>query len=212
MKYKLCSLSILAIFTLINLKPYAQTVERGSVVIDAYYGLPNLYKSAFRLIYNISGAELNLKFGGLNPIGIRGEYLVTDRLGVCLDVGFNSSTIRYEEWGNRTNPETGFSEPFLFYYKLFTYKIGVLIGPQFHFIRNEHLDFYGTALIGYANRRFGFETNDLGFINESIKIPIPIGFKVGFGVRYFFTNNLGVNLGLGIGQGGIVNGGLSLKF
>jgi hypothetical protein len=31
-------------------------------------------------------------------------------------------------------------------------------------------------------------------------------------MRYFFTENIGANLGLGLGQGGLVNIGITAKF
>ena len=41
---------------------------------------------------------------------------------------------------------------------------------------------------------------------------IPISYKIGVGMRYFFTENIGANLALGLGQGGLVNVGVSAKF
>ena len=44
------------------------------------------------------------------------------------------------------------------------------------------------------------------------KTLIPISYKIGVGMRYFFTENIGANLALGLGQGGLVNVGVSAKF
>jgi hypothetical protein len=44
-----------------------------------------------------------------------------------------------------------------------------------------------------------------------VKGIIPVAMRVGVGMRYFFTKNIGANLGLGFGQGGIINAGLSFK-
>jgi opacity protein-like surface antigen len=41
---------------------------------------------------------------------------------------------------------------------------------------------------------------------------IPVASRIGVGLRYFFTDNLGANLGLGFGQGGLINVGISAKF
>jgi hypothetical protein len=52
----------------------------------------------------------------------------------------------------------------------------------------------------------------LCFSGGSISGLVPVGFKLGVIMRYFFTDNIGMNLGVGLGQGGLLNGGLSVKF
>jgi hypothetical protein len=93
--------------TSFNQKTYAQAVEEENIVIEGYYGFPNLYTSVFRTAYANSGTELDLKVGGSGPYGIRFEYLVTDKVGVGLDVGLTGSSISYNEMNSVYNPVTG---------------------------------------------------------------------------------------------------------
>lgn len=71
----------------------AQGVKKGNVLVDAYYGFPNLYTTVFKTAYANSGSEEGLKIGGVGPLGVRAEYMVADKIGVGLDIGYNNSKV-----------------------------------------------------------------------------------------------------------------------
>jgi outer membrane protein W len=190
----------------------AQAVEEGKIVVDVYYGFPNLYTAVFKTAYANSGSELDLKVGGIGPLGLRGEYLLTDKIGLGLDIGFNNSSVKYNEIGSVYNSTTGQYENTTYSYDFKTKKLGVLVCFNYHFLENDKVDLFGTVGLGYGNRSFSFTSTDPDYTPTSIKSLIPIASKVGLGLRYFFTDNIGANLQLGFGQGGIVNAGISAKF
>jgi hypothetical protein len=200
------------------LKPVASNaqLEKGSVIIDAYYGFPNLYTSVFKTFYANSGQEMDLRIGGFGPVGGRLEYLLSDKVGFGVDVGFNNSTVQYSEQGiNQVyDPNTGTTTdvPYFYDYNFSTKKIGVIATFNFHFVQTEELDAYATIGGGYGSRSFAFETNDPSFEEEDISGVIPFSGKIGVGMRYFFTDNIGANFAVGFGQGGLVNLGLSARF
>ncbi len=191
-------------------------LEQGNVLIDAYYGFPNLYTTVFKTAYVNSGEAVNLKIGGIGPVGGRIEYLLSDKIGLGVDVGFNNSTIQYSETGiNQVyDPNTGLTTdvPYNYDYDFSTKKIGVIATFNYHFVQNEELDAYVVVGGGYGNRSFSFKTNDPSFAEGDISGVIPISGKIGVGMRYFFTDNIGANFAVGLGQGGVVNVGLSAKF
>ena len=196
----------------LNQQSFAQAVEEGDKVVEGYYGFPNLYTAAFKATYASLGTELDLKAGGAGPFGFRFEYLVTDKIGLGLDVGFSNSYVNFNEIGTVTNPTTGVDENVTYNYDYSTHKIGALVCLNYHFIDNDNFDLYSTVGLGYSKRSFDFISNDPDFVPFSISSIIPVGFKAGLGMRYFFTDNLGANLQLGFGQGGILNAGVSFKF
>src|SRR3990167_4391743 len=149
----------------------AQAVEEGNILIDVYYGFPNLYATVFRNAYANSGTEENVDINGLGPLGLRGEYMVSE-------------------------------------------KIGAMVTFNYHFLEsNDNLDAYFMVGAGYSNRSFKFTSTDPDYIeDEASGSLIPVASRVGVGMRYFFTDNIGLNLAIGFGQGGIINGGLSFKF
>lgn len=190
----------------------AQAVEEGSIIVDVYYGFPNLYTTVFKAAYANSGDELNLKIRGLGPVGIRGEYLVTDKIGLGLDIGLNNTSLEFDEVSETFNSTTGNFENVNYTYEFKTRKIGAIVCLNYHFLNNDKFDMFGTFGLGYANRSFDFTSTDPNYVATSVKSLIPIGSKIGLGMRYFFTENIGANLQLGFGQGGILNAGISAKF
>ena len=183
-------------------KTNAQALEQGNVIIDAYYGFPNLYSTVFKTLYESSNST-GLTLGSQGPLGIRAEYLITDKVGFGIDLGMNSSSISYSEADINNN---------IYDYKFTTRKIGAIFTFNYHFVENDKLDAYFVVGGGYGNRTFKFTSTDPNYIEESVESIIPISYKIGLGMRYFFTENIGANLALGLGQGGLVNTGISAKF
>ncbi len=185
-------------------KTNAQALEQGNVIIDAYYGFPNLYSAIFKAAYESSNST-GLTLGSQGPLGIRAEYLITDKVGFGIDLGMNSSSISYSEADiNNSN--------IIYDYKFKTSKIGAIFTVNYHFVENDKLDAYFVLGGGYGNRTFKFTSTDPNYIEESMESVIPISYKIGVGMRYFFTENIGANLALGLGHGGLVNAGISAKF
>jgi outer membrane protein W len=183
-------------------KTNAQALEQGNVIIDAYYGFPNLYSAIFKAAYESSNST-GLTLGSQGPLGIRAEYLISDKVGFGIDLGMNSSSISYSEADINNN---------IYDYKFTTRKIGAIFTFNYHFVENDKLDAYFVVGGGYGNRTFKFTSTDPNYIEESVESIIPISYKIGLGMRYFFTENIGANLALGLGQGGLVNAGISAKF
>jgi opacity protein-like surface antigen len=194
-----------------NQQTYAQAVEEGNIVLEGYYGFPNLYTSVFKAAYANTGSELDLNVGGAGPFGFRFEYLVTDKIGLGLDVSLSSSSVNYNELGTVYNQTTGSYTDVLYNYDFSTRKIGALVCFNYHFLDNDKFDLFSTVGIGYSNRNFDFTSTDPDYIPTSLSSFIPVGFKGGLGMRYLFTDNIGANLQLGFGPGGLLNAGISFK-
>lgn len=192
----------------------AQIVEQGNVIVDVYYGFPNLYTSVLKSAYNNSGST-GLTIKGLGPLGIRGEYMIAEKLGIGIDIGYNSTSISYDydevEYsfdsnGNYISTTTTYTD------KISTNKIGVMPTFNFHFLSNDKIDAYAVFGAGYGNRSFKYESTNPNFTESKVSGLIPVASKIGVGMRYFFTENIGANLAVGFGQGGVFNFGISAKF
>lgn len=180
------------------------------MVFDVYYGFPNLYTTVFKAAYANSGTEEDIKISGLGPVGFRGEYLIADKIGLGLDIGFNNTKISFKETFNETNSNGQIVEK-TYTYDYKTSKLGVMLTFNYHFIDNDQVDFYGVFGVGYGNRNFSFESTNPNFTSINQESLIPIASRIGIGVRYFFTDNIGLNVAAGFGQGGILNAGVSVK-
>lgn len=189
----------------------AQVFEEGNIGIDLYYGFPNLYTAVFKSAYANSGTEENVEINGLGPVGLRGEYMLSDKVGLGLDIGFNNTNITFEETYDEIDGNGNLVQN-TYEYKYSTQKIGAMVTFNYHFVDNDNFDVYAVAGMGYGNRSFKFESTDPDYTEEEINSLIPVASKIGLGMRYFFTDNIGLNLAIGLGQGGVANAGLSFKF
>ena len=197
MKKLILSVAVFAL-SLTSFKANAQAVEEGKILIDTYYGFPNLYTTIFKAAYsNYTDASVS----GLGPLGVRGEYLFTDKIGLGLDLCYSSMSLSYND--NTVIPTTT--------YKASTKKIGAMVTFNYHFANHDNFDAYFITGVGVNNRSFSYSDPSMGTVSSTGTNAIPVAARVGVGMRYFFTPNIGLNLGLGLGQGSLINGGLSFK-
>ena len=97
--------------------------------------------------------------------------------------------------------------------KISTTKIGFMATLNYHIINSDRIDFCFTAGAGYKNRSWKYESTDLAYESESVSSTlIPVAARIALNTRIFFTENIGANIGVGFGQGGILTAGLSFAF
>lgn len=190
---------------------YAQVLEKGSKYFDIYYGYPELYTKTFNRTNKIDGNELNLKTGGTGPVGLRADFMLTDKISVGIDASYSTYLAKYNYIGQVANPVTGELSDKTYDYSFATNKIGALITGTYHIVMTDKFDLFGTAGFGYSGRKNTIKSTDEEFIPQKQTGLTPIGGKVGVGFRYFFTPNLGINFVLGAGQCGLISFGGSFK-
>jgi len=176
----------------------SQAVEQGKMLIDVYYGFPNLWTSVLKSAYADSPTAAGIKIGTLGPIGGRFEYLLSDKIGLGIDVQTASSSV---SWTDST-----------YNYKVSANRLRFCPRINVHFGSNDKLDFYGAFGIGYKTSNLKFTSNDPGFNEASGSISLtPITWRMAIGIRYFFTDNIGAGLEMGFG-GVLATAGLAVKF
>ena len=78
------TLSVLLLFSALGINnANAQVVKEGTIIFDVYYGFPNLYTAVLKAEYvnNDLGSDYqNVDIGGIGPLGLRAEYLITDKI------------------------------------------------------------------------------------------------------------------------------------
>ena len=186
-------------------KSNAQAIGEGKIIVDGYYGFGNLYNAVFESLASSSGLNITNRFMG--PLGVRGEYLISDKVGFGLDLGYSSASMNYDE------TITSNSSTDTYNYSVKSSKIGVMVTFNYHFVESDKFDAYFVTGLGYGNRNTTFaSTNKDYIVPASTSSLFPVAARIGVGMRYFFTENIGANLGLGLGQGGLVNIGITAKF
>lgn len=195
----------------------AQAASQGNIIIDPYYGFPNFGKSFAKNFE--SETSSNFKVKGLGPLGLRGEYMVADRMGVGFDVIYNSYDLQYTDvrtdsiYDGNTNTWTTKTTSTDNEYKM--QRLRVHLRFNYHFeVSNPMLDAYFGVGAG-SNNRFrkayenGVEVKDDTDLGKFTLLPVSL--RICTGLRYYFTENIGINAELGLG-GPLISAGVSLKF
>lgn len=195
-------------------------IAQGSILVDTYYGFTNLpgalYNTNWEFEASFWGTN-GITKSGLGPIGVRAEYMTTDKLGVGIDFALNLNSAsfdgEYTDYDSNGDPITA-----SFIAEGSSTKWGAMVTLNYHVVTNDVIDFYLMGGVGYKNRTSTLTTThgyytDEEFNNQAIGLTpetaVPIAGRLGLGLRVFFTDNIGANVGLGFGQGGILNAGLS---
>lgn len=182
-------------------------VEQGNIIIDGYYGFPNLMTGLLRSIAtNASTTSFDLKVTGVGPFGGRLSYMATDNIGIGLDVFYANSGFEYSDTiisGNGTR----------YFYKLSNPRPRFLARVDYHFNIAEKVDMYAGAGIGYSTAKYKLETNDPTFVltQYSTRNLVPVAYRIAFGTKFYFVKFLGAGVEVGLG-GPLVTVGLSGKF
>lgn len=177
----------------------AQAVEQGTMIVDAFYGFPDLYGSVLEAATasGVTGTEI----GSLGPLGGKFEYLVSDKVGIGLIIGYASNSVTWQD------PISSYD------YKVSLPRIRGMVAFNLHFGSSDSFDPYWMLGAGYASSSFNIETTDPSYSEASISLNVlPVALRTALGGRYFFTDNLGANLEIGFGSGALIQAGISAKF
>jgi hypothetical protein len=205
-------LTLLTFFSISSVTCFSQ-VNQGSFVIDPYYGFPNFGKNFASAFENSSTSSLEVK--GIGPIGLRSEYVLSDKFGVGFDVIYNSYDIRYTNVDSLYDGVTGTYTTVSSNNRNTMQRLRVQARFNYHFeTSNPQLDTYFGLGAG-TNNRFrkayenGIEIDDETELSNFTLLPFSL--RVCAGLRYYFTDNIGVNMELGLG-GPFISGGISMRF
>ncbi len=178
-------------------------LQKGDLMFTGFVSYPNFGRFTARVA--LANADFySASTSGFAPLGVQGEFMLTNTFGISLDLFAN-------QWG-ATWRET--SDPSSFTYSVSTFRFRGLIGLNYHLedLDNEKLNVYGGAALGYNYRQFSFKTDDMSSIGNfwETSIDFPLAFRARAGLRYFVSDNLGLNIELGTG-GPIMRFGLTAR-
>ena len=75
-------------------------LEQGSIIIEGYYGY-SLTNAWWTAVFDIMDDEVATK--SIGPLGLRFEYLISDIVGVGLDINYRGfeASYNYPDFNNR---------------------------------------------------------------------------------------------------------------
>ncbi|WMJ72733.1 hypothetical protein RCC89_06085 [Cytophagaceae bacterium ABcell3] len=187
----------------------AQVYDGGEILIDAYYGYPNLLTGFMRTAaeMDVSG---NVSVRSFGPGGAKVEYLLTERIGFGVHFNYATSVVEYEEdvtRGGETNTYT---------YTASAPRWRVMPTINFHMGSSDKVDPYISLGVGYRSSGLEYSTTDPegDFDTDDINFNFDgsLAYRAEFGIRYFIMDNLGIHTFIGIGGGALSGAGVSVKF
>lgn len=208
--HRLTTLPILTILTILLLMAYkpdgkAQAVREGNLIVDGFYGWPNLFTTFMeRIVLEDSTGPTGvhaLKFKGHGPFGARVEYLVADRIGVGVEFNTARSSMNFMAESNQ---------------QLYSYKVGqeryrLMMRFSYYVVSEENFAAYLALGAGYRHAQWFVETDDPDYDRATFSGLWPIAARIALGGRYFFTDFIGLNVEMGFSGGPLIAGGVSFK-
>ena len=164
-------------------------VSQGTVIIDPFYGYPYFNGAVLKGLSDNPGKIKSYCEGG------SAEYLVSDKIGLGMEFTYANATTTYQDTS-------------LLYYTAGLRKIRAVGRLNFHFATTSSIDPYFTIGAGY--KQTTLTDSDPHAPNITINL-VPVAFRVGVGIHYYFTDFLGINAEVGLG-GPMTHLGLSFKF
>jgi len=189
---------------------YAQNIKKGSLIIEPYLGGPNfgfiLGKAVQNEIDNRTNTGHFSTDSGIGPNGIRGEYLVTNRISIGFDYIFN-------EVNGSGHVDTTLNNSIEVNYTIDvkSTRHRFLLKANYHFITKDYINFYGGVGIGYNQRHVIINTNIPYFENQNVRGSIwPVAARMELGLTYYPIKPIGINIELGLG-GPLISAGIVFK-
>lgn len=200
-KLKIISVSLLSMFTILGLNSLnAQVLSKGDFLFDAYIGTPKIYELTNRnAIKRFEREDGYMKFSGFQALGVRSEYMISNRIGLGLDASYSNFKVSTLSFGDakQTDYQT----------------LAGMVTFNYHFLkRSEKFDLHGILGLGAAIRTSTEITYLPRYQRDENVLNHNLAVKLGLGARYFITDKIGLNLSVGYGEGPFINGGISIKF
>lgn len=185
----------------------AQIVEKGTKLLDVYYGWPNLWTNVAKTSLTDANSY-QIKVGSLGPIGGRLEYLASDKVGLGIEVNYSTTSVSWEADAQDANGNN-----VVYNYKVTVPRVRAMFSFNFHFGGSEEFDAYWKLAAGYGSLSFTYSTNDPTYNDNRINFNvIPIAIRTAVGGRYFLTENFHLNAELGLGGGPLMAFGIGTRF
>lgn len=191
-----------AILSANTAKPQANSAfETGTITISAGYGAGNLGRAVFKAFKD----ELAYSTIGFGPLHFKGEYGVSDNIGLGLSVNYVSMGASWE-----FNTIDTLNNSVTSNYKLKRSAINFLPRLNVHFGVSEKFDAFWGIGMGFNTATWTIDFDDDSFI-FSIPGGFPVGFETTFGMRYYFVDFIGLYMEIGYAKAPL-QGGLVFKF
>ena len=172
-------------------------LEKGDMIIDLSYSLSAPKGLTWRAIALNTNSDLSQ----LGPIGVKFQYMATEIFGVGLDASFASRKgawdgIDFDLYNSNDSTVSRTAEQTI---------VRVMVRTSWEIIHTKSFQLFWANSVGYRSANW---TGDL----EALElISSPLALRTAMGMRYFFTESMGLSLEFGLGGGSFVCLGAAIK-
>src|ERR1035437_472952 len=170
----------------------------GKIVISAGYGIGNFTKTLFKVI-STNTLYTAYSFKGFGPIHFKAEYGLSDKMGLGLSVNYVSASATWTNYYNGPwNAATGTYDQIAYTETMGFSSLSFLLRMNLHFATTAKLDPYWGIGAGYRTGGWKYSSTypnstPVGTLGGAM----PFGFETTFGMRYYFTDNIGLYMEIG---------------
>ena len=187
----------------------AVAFDKGTLVVTAGYGFPDLYRTSLRVAYNGYAATTVKGFG---PLLFKGDYGIVKfkwghSVGVGAVIGYNSTSVNFTNYYYNSG---FFYTPYGQTDKYRTITIGAR--GTYHFFTKEKFDCYASIGLGFNINTYSYSSTVPGTYVSSSRGRSGLYTAATVGIRYYFIKNFGVYSELGWDLNAPIQGGVCLKF
>jgi opacity protein-like surface antigen len=174
-------------------KAEAQSFEQGNILVSAGYGFGNFYKTFFKVFND----EQGYKTGSFGPIYVKGEYAMSDKVGLGANFAFIKNHAEY----NFNNPTTG--NPYKATLDRTAFSVNGRV--NFHFANGDQIDPYFGVGAGFRSANWAIGDTDPDYTPSDLAdfnlgSNTGIGFETTFGIRYYPMPMLGIYTEIGMAK------------
>lgn len=191
----------MSIFGLGSSTVSGQHYSEGNMIGSVGYGFGNLAQATFSVYKNSTGYN----YSAIGPVFLKGEYMITDNFGIGGAFAYAGAEVIWEdEFTTTTTGET-------LKYKVDWSSWSLLARANYHLGDHDKFDPYLGAGVGYRTAKWNWSDNDPDEDYAlSYDSPFHLGMELTGGARYFFTENIGAYVEVGMAKA-VVQFGISAK-
>ena len=203
---------------------HSQGFMSGDMIASACIGVPHLNKASvkhqtktesFKNSFNGSAEVVSIK--GPNPIALKYEYALSNRVGLGISVSWWSVIINVKDEYDLVENKKVYHYTDTYSFKMSSIAFG--IRPNYHIpLKKNKCDLFFGCAVGIARNDMSVSYNSklsngsLGGSFYEFKLPNSIYLAPTVGYRAYVSSSFGLNVELGYEKGAILQAGIVFRF
>ncbi len=172
-------------------------VHKSNFMFSVGYATPSIVRGYIKHQTN----RKDIVVSGIGPVLMKAEYMLSNRLGICINASFSNYRIAWYDDSYDTIQQK--YRPFEMGIK--SYELAGTVRGNYHFWQRSHFDSYAGLGIGYGLFHIGgYTTAHTTIFGFQYDLPPTLSLECTYGIKYFPLRNLGIFAEAGLGKSWIL--------